>query len=182
MPNNELLLLRHATAGGAGAGGDFDRTLTETGRAEARSVGLRLAEREVWPDRVLCSEARRCRETWSEIAAALSGAGDAPEVQFDRRLYNAPAETLLEVLAEQSFLTSSLTSSSSPRERGRRTLLIAHNPGISHLAYALGRGDPASEDALRAGFAPATLARFQFGGSVALGTTSGYSLASLEQP
>lgn len=102
----------------------------------------------------------------------------ASDVYFERRLYNAPADTLLDILSEQV----SLRSASEAEPRVVRTLLIAHNPGISHLAYALGRGDPVQEAQLQAGFAPAALATFRYTDTAALGSPAGFSLLSFERP
>ena len=60
----ELILLRHAHAEPAAAGqDDHQRGLSATGRAEAQAAGDWLREHGLQPDRVLCSNATRTRET-----------------------------------------------------------------------------------------------------------------------
>lgn len=147
MSFRHLILMRHATAA-AGAGRDFERPLTPHGQDEAHRVGSRLRIDGPVPDRVLCSSARRCRETWDHVAAGLAAATlPAIDVAYDDRLYNASTGSLLEALRDE--------------QDARVLLLLAHNPGISILAVELGRGDPHAEAVLRGGFAPATLAVFE---------------------
>ena len=69
----ELILLRHAHAEPGAAGqADFDRPLSSQGLAEAEAAGRWLADQGLVPDRVLCSPARRARETL-EAVLSLTG-------------------------------------------------------------------------------------------------------------
>jgi phosphohistidine phosphatase len=150
MPVRHLILMRHATAA-AGTGRDIDRPLTRRGVDEAQRVGERLRVDGPIPERVLCSSAHRCRETWRSLAIGL-GAGSLPaiDVAYEIDLYNASTADLLDAIqAEQD---------------ARTVLVLAHNPGISILALELGRDDPESATALRDGFAPASLAIFEIEG------------------
>lgn len=146
MPVRNLILMRHATAA-AGTGRDIDRPLTRRGLDEAHRVGERLRIDGPIPDRVLCSTAQRCRETWRALATGL-GTESLPaiDVAYEHDLYDASTSGLLEAIrAEQDAAV---------------VLILAHNPGISLLAVELGRGEPELEEALREGFAPASLAVF----------------------
>lgn len=150
MSRRHLILIRHATAA-AGTGRDFDRPLTRRGFDEAERVGARLRVDGPVPDRVLCSSARRCHDTWQSLAAGLaSDTLPAIDLSFDDRLYNASTGTLIEVIQEEL--------------EAQVILVLAHNPGISVLALELGRSDAESEAALREGFAPASLAVFEIDG------------------
>jgi len=99
------------------------------------------------PERILCSSAIRCRETWQ---AVCSGLGASPSIDFDDDLYNASPASLLRCLAAVVD--------------DRNVLLLAHNPGVSVLALELARGDDESIAALRTGFGPATIACFEIEG------------------
>ena len=60
----DLILLRHAHAESAGIGqDDIDRPLSRQGLAEAEAAGKWLKAHNLLPDRILCSNARRTRET-----------------------------------------------------------------------------------------------------------------------
>ena len=143
-----LLLLRHAKASSSHPGlTDRDRPLTNRGRRDAQAIGERLQRDGVVPELVLCSPAKRTRETLEGVVAAL---GDRTEVRFDRRIYAASEAELLAVLREV--------------EDGVGTvLMIGHNPGTHRLAVTLAGGGPEIER-LCAKFPTAALARLEFAG------------------
>ena len=88
------------------------------------------------PDQVLCSSARRARQTWQLAQPALKA---APPVSFEDRIYLASAGQLLD-LARQA-------------PRAVQTLLIVgHDPGIPGLALLL--AGPASPTDGGSGIAP----------------------------
>jgi phosphohistidine phosphatase len=116
-----LILFRHAKAESPDGIADVERPLAERGRADAARIGAYLADQGLRPDAAVVSTARRTRETWEFAAAALRS---PPPVAFNEQLYNARAETLLQVLRETPRATRSL-------------LLIGHNPGMEELARAL---------------------------------------------
>jgi phosphohistidine phosphatase len=116
-----LILFRHAKAESPDGIPDMQRPLAERGRADAARIGAYLADQGLRPDAALVSTARRTRETWEFAAAALRA---APPVSFAEQLYDARAETLLEVLRETPHKTRSL-------------LVVGHNPGMEELARAL---------------------------------------------
>ncbi|MEJ8640617.1 histidine phosphatase family protein [Streptomyces sp. MS1.HAVA.3] len=93
-----LLLVRHAKAAPKHVAEDFERSLSDRGRADAPETGRWLAESGFEPHLVLCSPARRTRETWELIAPALP---DVPPAVYDDRLYNGAPDALATVLAEQ---------------------------------------------------------------------------------
>src|SRR5215469_3499581 len=83
----QLLLMRHAAAAGKGAGGgDRERPLTPDGKRAARLLGRRLRADRISPDHILCSPARRARETLDGLSEALDA---LPPADFDEALYLA---------------------------------------------------------------------------------------------
>jgi phosphohistidine phosphatase len=115
-----LILLRHAKSDWPDVP-DRDRPLAKRGRRDAPRIGRWLHEHGYQPDVVVCSSARRTRQTWDLVAPELGG---SPAVRFEPRAYAASAMTLL-------YLAQELPS------RYRTALLIAHNPGLSELASQL---------------------------------------------
>src|SRR5437868_8016943 len=92
-----LLVLRHAKAAGEPGVDDIERPLTGGGRRDASAAGRWLLSRGVTPDWVLCSPARRARETWERVRAALGAAAPGDDaVSFEQRLYDAGAQDLLD--------------------------------------------------------------------------------------
>ena len=119
----ELILLRHAHAESAGYGQhDLDRALSRQGLAEAEAAGYWLKSHGLLPDRVLCSPARRTRETLEQV---LQITGFVEQRQ-EPRIYEATPGTLMDVADEH-------------RECGR-LMLVGHNPGLEQLVALLSSG------------------------------------------
>jgi phosphohistidine phosphatase SixA len=119
----QVILLRHAHAEPASAGqADLDRPLSPVGLAEAEAAGRWLAGQGLQPDRVLCSPARRTRET---LEAVLAVTGYA-EQRLEDAIYAATPGTLIGLLQEQNEV--------------ERLLLVGHNPGLERLVALLDSG------------------------------------------
>lgn len=118
-----LLLLRHAHAEPATAGqDDLDRPLSPTGRAEAEAAARWLREHSAVPDRVLCSPARRTRETAEALLSALGYA----DLRWEPRIFEASPGELIGLLQEHS--------------EPARLWLVGHNPGLEQLLALLTDG------------------------------------------
>lgn len=109
-----IVLLRHAHAEPDAGGGDFERPLSARGRSDARRVGEHLAASGLRFARVLCSPARRTRET---LALALPGV----EAAFEPAIYEALPGTLARLIDEGPD----------------PVLLVGHNPGLEQLVAFL---------------------------------------------
>ncbi|MGB3393878.1 MAG: histidine phosphatase family protein [Stenotrophomonas sp.] len=119
----ELILLRHAHAEPADNGlVDIDRPLSPHGLAEAEAAGRWLLEQRLVPDRVLCSPARRTRETL-EAVLALTG---YVEQRLDQRIYDATPGALAALVDEHREV--------------ERLLLVGHNPGLEQLVALMHSG------------------------------------------
>lgn len=123
------MLLRHAKSAWTDVP-DQDRPLAKRGRRDAPVIGRWLRDHGYLPDVVVCSAARRARQTWKLVAAELGG---SPSVTFEPRAYAASALTLL-------YLVRELPGTY------RAALLIGHNPGLADLAASLAE-PPAGDDA-----------------------------------
>jgi phosphohistidine phosphatase len=148
-PTRRLTLLRHAKSDWPDVP-DHDRPLAKRGRKDAPEIGRWLRRHGYVPDTVICSTARRTRQTWDLVAPQLDG---SPTVEFEPRAYAASAQTLL-------YLCRELPG------RCRAALLIAHNPGLEELAASLAE-PPAGQGARGpAGFRfpTAAVAVFEFAG------------------
>lgn len=114
----ELTIARHADAAWGGtAGGDHERPLSARGRADAARMAQLLTQLESPPRAIIASSARRAQETARRYASALGTA-----VRSDERLYGADPATLLAVARESG---------------SDAVLLVAHDPGLSALAFAM---------------------------------------------
>ncbi|GAB3737658.1 histidine phosphatase family protein [Luteimonas pelagia] len=119
----ELILLRHAHAEPAAPGGaDIDRALSPEGLAEAEAAGRWLRENGFVPDRVLCSPARRTRET---LEAVLDVVGYVDQ-RLETSIYEATPGMLVDL--------------ADAHRECDRILLVGHNPGLERLAALLHSG------------------------------------------
>ncbi len=113
--------MRHAKAGELPGGPDAERALRPRGRRNAVAAGQWLAGRGILPDLVLCSAARRARQTWQHVGGELTG---QPKVVADPRLYQADAGDLLGVFSETPPDVRSL-------------MYVGHNPAAADLVEML---------------------------------------------
>jgi phosphohistidine phosphatase len=142
-----VLLLRHAKSSREDADlADFDRPLAERGRRDAPRMGRWMKKSGQKPDLVLCSDARRARETWAGMAETLES--PAP-VLFERGLYMAGSKAILHRLQRVAGTVGSV-------------LVIGHNPGLEETALALADGEGEAYARLRRKFPTCALARLEF--------------------
>lgn len=117
-----ILLLRHAKSSWKDSTlADFDRPLNKRGREATKQISDYLAREKWLPSQVLCSPAKRTRETLDGIQDAF---GEAVPVRFEKGIYMADAPVLLRRLRR---LSDSLGS----------VMVIGHNPGLEHFALML---------------------------------------------
>src|SRR5215471_10121918 len=143
-PGRTLVLFRHAKSAWPDVA-DHDRPLARRGIRTAPLMGRWLREAGFLPGQVLCSTARRARETWQFAQAGLAA---TPPVTFDVRIYEAAATDLLTVIREVPLATGTL-------------LLIGHNPAIEDLALLLARARDGEAGPGPAGAAPGDLERMR---------------------
>ena len=109
----KLVLLRHAKSAWPDLP-DHERPLAGRGRRDAPVMGRWLRAAGHVPDQVLCSTARRTRETWQ---LAQPGLGAAPPVSFEDQVYEASAAQLLDLARRAPPAAKTL-------------LIVGHDPGI----------------------------------------------------
>ena len=135
-----LHLLRHAKSSTKDGMEDHERGLSRRGRETARRVGKHLPSSLGALDLVLCSSARRTRET---LDLVLAGFMPRPRCIIEDGLYLASADRLMDRLRQIE-------------DRDENVLLIGHNPGIHELAVALADKSSANFGALISGKFPTT--------------------------
>lgn len=134
MTERTLVLLRHAKAERPAGTADLDRPLTARGHADAGAAGLWLARHDLLPAEVICSPAKRTRQTWHGVAPALGGR--APEVRYEALMYGGTASELLDLIRGAG-------------EGADTVLVIGHNPTISDLSGLLDPTAVRDSDGLR---------------------------------
>jgi phosphohistidine phosphatase len=123
-----LLLLRHAKSDYPAGVPDHDRPLAPRGVREAGLAGDWLRANTPEIDAVLCSTATRARQTLERTGI------DAP-VNFERRLYGADIETMIDEIAGVDEEVGTL-------------LVVGHEPTISETAMGLAGADGSDAGAL----------------------------------
>lgn len=122
-----LLVIRHAKSSWDAINiDDFARPLNERGKRDAPRMGKRLKEREIHPDLILSSPAKRALSTSKKIAKILS----YPEanIKTDRQLYHPDEETILSVV--QGL-----------KDNFNHVILCSHNPGLTDFVNTLMSGE-----------------------------------------
>lgn len=122
-----LYLLRHAKSDWDNSSlADFDRPLSKRGLSAAPRMGKFMADHGYIPELILCSTAKRTRQT---LNAILPHFGDVRNIDLTDRIYSGGAQEYFNLISSQDI-------------EARSILLIGHNPSIQGLALALsGSGD-----------------------------------------
>ncbi|MDA8320789.1 MAG: histidine phosphatase family protein [Actinomycetota bacterium] len=153
------MLLRHAKSAWPDVP-DHDRPLAPRGLRDAPAAGRWLRQAGCIPDQVLCSTARRARETWRLAETEL---GVWPPATFERGVYDASARSLLGRVRRLP-------------PAARTVLVVGHDPAIPELAVALAeehgthsrqavtQTPGTSLDRMRAKFPTAAIAVLEFSG------------------
>lgn len=123
-----LILVRHAKAEKEIPGqADFDRQLTERGVSDASQMAQRTGIRDFGIQLILTSPAHRTSQTTGIMANYI---GMLPEnIISDKRIYQASADTLLDLLLELP-------------DAFDKVMLVGHNPGIANLVGFFSRQIP----------------------------------------
>jgi len=96
--------------------------LDARGKRDAPKMGTRLAKRDVKPDLILSSPARRALTTAQIIAQKLDY--HVTDIVVDEQLYAAAADDLLGVIHRLG-------------DKLKRVMLFGHNPELTELAHRL---------------------------------------------
>jgi phosphohistidine phosphatase len=143
-----LTLLRHAKSSWHDpALPDQDRPLNARGVAAAPLMGRAMAKHGLDPDLVLCSPARRTRDT---LALVLPQLKTEPQIVYEDELYHATSAEMLTLLQKVAPAASQL-------------LMVGHNPELQSFALDLiGSGPKHLKDRLEAKLPTAGLVAIRF--------------------
>lgn len=101
---------------------DLERPLNDRGKRDAPAMARRLLKREIVPDFMISSNAKRCKSTAKRMAEVLEY--DPNAIKFTKKLYHAEGETLLSVVREL-------------KNKHKKVFLFGHNPGLTDFVNAL---------------------------------------------
>lgn len=113
-----LLLMRHAKSSWSDSSlSDHDRPLNNRGKEDAPRMGRALAERDLVPQKILSSTAKRARRTAELVIESLPFDG---EFSQHRDLYHAGVDEYLDALAGLP-------------DHVNCAMLVGHNPGMAEF-------------------------------------------------
>ena len=111
--------MRHAKSDWpTGPSSDFERPLTDRGNKDASRIGDWMQEHDWMPDQIICSPAARVKQTVDHLCQQIRI--DTRTVKYDKRIYEAGQNDLLNMLKKTNSLTAQL-------------LMVGHNPSFSDL-------------------------------------------------
>lgn len=105
---------------------DLQRPLNERGKRDAPRMGKRLKEKDLHPDVVLSSPAKRALSTAKRICNEIGFPKE--NVRTDRRLYHADEEGILSVIHEV-------------KDKHDLIFIFGHNPGLTDFVNVVAQED-----------------------------------------
>lgn len=141
-----LLVMRHAKAEPFNTSGDRDRSVTDKGLKQAKSVGEGLSHLDLVPQRVACSSALRAQQTLERMLRIF---GDGPKVDYRQSLYEGGVQAVFDEIAHTKDKTKIL-------------MILGHEPTVSISCQWLAdsQSDPALLDMLNIGLSSASVVVF----------------------
>lgn len=105
---------------------DYDRPLNKRGKRNAPEMGQRLAKKNLLPDKMITSPAKRAAATAKRIAKEISYPND--RIQKEPLFYHGSIQDMISIVQGQ--------------DNGISTIMIfGHNPGLTDLANKLSGSD-----------------------------------------
>lgn len=101
---------------------DFDRPLNDRGKRDAPRMGKRLKEKDIFPELLLSSPAKRALSTARRIGKQLNYKKD--DIKTERKLYHADEDMILDVIREI-------------KDKYKVVMIFGHNPGLTEFVSAL---------------------------------------------
>ncbi len=118
-----IILVRHAKSSWKNLSlNDFERPLNKRGKRDAPFMGKKLKDRQIIPDLILSSPAKRAEKTVKTIAKAMGYPKN--KIVFDSNIYHAGASYLFEMIKKLD-------------NKDKTVMCIGHNPGFNDFASLL---------------------------------------------
>lgn len=122
-----LYILRHAKSSWDAMNvDDFERPLNERGKRDAPRMAKRLKEKEIHPDLIITSPAKRALSTTKRFAKILGYPRE--NIREERQLYHPDEEAVLSVVQRLN-------------DKFNHVILCTHNPGLTEFVNTLMNGE-----------------------------------------
>ncbi len=123
MKPKHLVLIRHTKSSRSHLGlTDFERPLKKDRLHDAERMSRKLASLGLSPDHILCSPARRTRQTVEYFSEALGYPHN--KIEFEQRLYESSGGEYLQCIRMADAAVHTL-------------VVVGHNPSLTQLANYL---------------------------------------------
>ena len=123
-----IILVRHAKSSWKDLSlDDFDRPLNKRGKRNAPFMGTKLKEKQIKPDLILSSPAKRARKTATSIAKAIGY--PKKKIIFDENMYHSSAWYLYQMVRSLDDVHETI-------------MLFGHNPDFNEFADMLLKINP----------------------------------------
>ena len=118
-----LYVIRHAKSSWADPGAnDFERRLNDRGKRDAPQMAKRLKEKDIHPDLLLSSPAKRAISTATRFAEVLKYSKD--KIKSVSALYHADEDAILSVIQDV-------------KKKHEIIMIFGHNPGLTDFVNAI---------------------------------------------
>jgi phosphohistidine phosphatase len=118
-----LVMIRHAKSSWSNPlQSDFERPLNDRGEHDAPMMGQRLKQKQIIPDLIISSLAKRAKQTAKKIAKEVGY--DEADIVWYEKLYHCIPQVFEEVLYEV-------------KDEVKTVFIVAHNPGITDFVNQL---------------------------------------------
>ena len=119
-----IFLLRHAKSSWDNSQlEDFDRPLSTRGEKSSIKIGKYIKNKNIIPDIVYCSSAKRAKKTWELINKVIKKKNN---IFFKKDLYMADSETFMSTIKKTKNSNKSI-------------MIVSHNPGIESFCLELSK-------------------------------------------
>lgn len=123
-----IILVRHAKSSWKDPSlADFDRPLNKRGKKNAPFMGEKLKERDILPDLMVSSPAKRARKTAVTIAKKIGY--PKKRIVYDDNMYHAGARYMFDLVKNLKKKIDTI-------------MLFGHNPGFNYFADMLLKKNP----------------------------------------
>lgn len=118
-----LYIIRHAKSSWADPiASDFERGLNDRGKRDAPKMGKRLKEKEIHPDVIISSPAKRALSTAKKISEVIKF--EKHRINTEPKLYHAHEDTILSVVQGIN-------------DKHEIAMLFGHNPGLTDFVNSI---------------------------------------------
>lgn len=118
-----LYLIRHAKSSWDNPGqDDVDRPLNDRGKRDAPRMGKRLKEKEIYPQVIFCSHAKRAKSTARKIAKVIGYKKE--NIIINKHLYHASEDVLMSAVQNID-------------NDVKVAFLVGHNPGLTDFINSI---------------------------------------------